>query len=56
MSRDFGMDWMWKEEEGVRASGMNNWVDRGTLYTDGRSRLGADVKDEMFESLRVRCL
>lgn len=47
---------MWKEEGRVRASGMNSWVDRGTLYTDGRSGIEADVEDGMFESLRVRCL
>lgn len=36
-----------RKKGGVRVSGMSDWVDRGTVYTDGG--YGADAKEEMFE-------
>lgn len=45
---DIGVDGCCRRKKGgVHVSGMSDWVDRGTVYTDGG--YGADAKEEVFE-------
>lgn len=50
-----GMNWMRQEKRGggARVPGMSDWVDGGTVYTNGGYRIDAEA--EMFESLSFRC-
>lgn len=49
------MIWMRQEKRGggARVPGMSDWVDGGTVYTNGGYRIDAEA--EMFESLSFRC-